>query len=561
MNVLGINYFYHDSTACLVVDGRIAVAIEEERLTRDKHTTKFPRQAIARCLAEMDMAPADIDAIAVSIKPLKDWPAKVAYAIARPRFIKGFAANEIGAGMLKQFHLRSWYRETWPEGGPTIHFVPHHTAHAVGTFLVSPYDAAAILSLDGAGEWATSFLGEGRGTTVTRVAESYFPNSMGVFYEAPTEFCGFKANYDEGKTMGLAPFGDSDVHRAEVEKLLSVQPDGTIKLDTSYFGFHGARRCAPKFTAAFGEPRKGTAFEDHHKNVAAAFQTVLEDRALELCAILRQKTTSPNLIIAGGVALNSVMNGRIVQEAGFDDIYVMPAAGDNGTAIGAAMYVYNVVLGQPRVAVHDDPYLGTSYTDEYIADLIRASKLEAQRHDDIASAVARLLADGRIVGWFQGRMEIGPRALGNRSILANPTLSDMKDRVNAEVKHREAFRPFAPSVQVEATDRYFDVIGESPFMLKVCPVKPEMREVLPAITHVDGTARLHTVRRETNPLYYDLIGKFGELTGTPVVLNTSFNVMGEPIVESPEQAMRCFFTTGIDALAMGSYLITKDQCA
>ena len=294
-------------------------------------------------------------------------------------------------------------------------------------------------------------------------------------------------------------------------------------------------------------------------NVAAAFQSALEEKALELCAVLREKTTSRHLIIAGGVALNSVMNGRIVQEADFDDIYVMPAAGDNGTAIGAAMYVYNVVLQQPRVAVHDDPYLGTAYSDEYIADLIRSSKLRAERHDDIAAVVARMLADGRIVGWFQGRMEIGPRALGNRSILANPTLHDMKDRVNAEVKHREAFRPFAPSVRAEAADTYFDVTGESPFMLKVCPVRPEMRDRLPAITHVDGTARLHTVRRETNPLYYDLIGKFGELTGTPVVLNTSFNVMGEPIVESPEQAMRCFFTTGLDALAMGSYLITKES--
>ena len=335
--------------------------------------------------------------------------------------------------------------------------------------------------------------------------------------------------------------------------MVTVQPDGTMVLDTSYFGFHGTPRCVPKFTAAFGSARNGDGFEENHLNVAAAFQAVLEDKALELCAVLREKTQSRNLIIAGGVALNSVMNGRIVREAGFDDIYVMPAAGDNGTAIGAAMYVYNVVLGQPRVSVHDDPYLGTSYSDEYISGVIRAAKLVAERHDDIASTVARLLADGRIVGWFQGRMEIGPRALGNRSILANPTLPGMKDKVNAEVKHREAFRPFAPSVQVEATDTYFDVIGESPFMLKVCPVRPEMCDRLPAITHVDGSARLHTVSRDTNPLFYDLIGKFGDLTGTPVVLNTSFNIMGEPIVESPEQAMRCFFTTGLDALAMGSY--------
>ena len=561
MNVLGINYFYHDSTACVVTDGRLAVALEEERLTRDKHTTKFPRKAIARCLEVAGLGPQDIDAVAVSIKPFKDWPAKLAYGFARPRSLKGFAANEIGGGMLKQFHLHNWYRETWPGGGPKVHYVPHHTAHAVGTFLVSPYESAAILSLDGAGEWATSFLGEGNGTTVTRISESFFPNSMGVFYEVPTEFCGFKANYDEGKTMGLAPFGDPEVFRPLVEKMVTVRPDGSIVLDTSRFGFHGQPRCTAAFVKTFGTPRDGGVFEQRHKDVAAAFQAVLEDRALELCAILREKTSSRHLIIAGGVALNSVMNGRIVREAGFDDIYVMPAAGDNGTAIGAAMYVYNIVLGQPRTTVHDDPYLGTSYTDDYIERVISGSKLVAEKHDDIAAATARLLADGHIVGWFQGRMEIGPRALGNRSILADPTRPDMKDKVNAEVKHREAFRPFAPSVLAEVTDTYFESVGESPFMLKVCPVRPEMRDRLPAITHVDGSARLHTVRRETNPMYYDLIGKFGEITGTPVVLNTSFNIMGEPIVESPEQAIRCFFTTGLDALAIGGYLIKKDTCA
>jgi carbamoyltransferase len=359
--------------------------------------------------------------------------------------------------------------------------------------------------------------------------------------------------------MGLAPFGDPRPYQKTVSDIVKVDADGSIKIDLSYFDyqFWGYQRCSRKFHDTFGSPRKDKEFADHHVNVAAAFQHVLEERALELCAILRKQTRSRHLIISGGVALNSVMNGRIVRESGFEDIYVMPAAGDNGTAIGAACYVHHVVHGHPRDAVHDNPYLGTAYSDEEIGKLIGECKLTAVKHPDIAGEAARLLAEGNILGWFQGRMEIGPRALGNRSILANPTMSHMKDKINAEVKHREAYRPFAPSVIVEKQSVYFDSVGESPFMLKVCPVKPEMRNVLPAITHVDGSARLQTVSKSINPVYHDLIGKFGEKTGVPVLLNTSFNIQGEPIVESPVDAIRCFFSTGLDALALGSYLIQK----
>jgi carbamoyltransferase len=560
VNILGLNYYFHDSTACVVVDGKIVVAIEEERLTREKHTRAFPKKAIARCLAIAGLSTDEIDAVAVSIKPSKDWAAKVVYGVAHARHARPFIGHELFYGRRKQRGFWSWYRQTWPHDGPKVHFVPHHTAHAHGSFLASPHETAAILSLDGSGEWATSFLGEGRGNQVRRFSESYFPNSLGAFYEAATQFCGFMPNYDEGKTMGLAPFGDAGVYSEAVDRIAKVDADGAIGIDLSYFNyqFWGAQRYSPKFPSTFGSPRKGPAFEANHENVAAAFQVALEERALELCAVLRAKTACRYLVIAGGVALNSVMNGRIVREAGFDDIYVMPAAGDNGTALGAALYVYNVVMGRPREHVHDDPYLGTAYSDDEIGAAIAACKLPATRHDDIASVAARLVADGQIVGWFQGRMEIGPRALGNRTILANPTLPTMKDKINAEVKHREAFRPFAPSVILEEKDTYFDVIGEAPFMLKVAPVRPEMRDRLPAITHVDGSARLHTVERRINPLYHDVISRFGDLTGTPVVLNTSFNVQGEPIVESPEHAIRCFFSTGLDALAMGSYLITKD---
>lgn len=559
MNILGLNYYFHDSTACLVVDGKLVVAIEEERITREKHTVAFPQKAIERCLTIAGITPKEIDAVAVSIKPSKNWFTKVLYGLAHAPSARPFVVHEVGRGLRKQFNFWSWFRNTWPQNGPKVYFIPHHSAHAAGTFLVSPYDKAAILSIDGSGEWATSFLGEGNGNNITCFTESFFPNSLGSFYETATQFCGFRPNYDEGKTMGLAPFGDPDVYSKTVNQMASVDAGGNIKIDLSYFNyqFWGGRRYSQKFLNAFGAPRKDKEFEANHKNIAAAFQKVLEERALELCAVLRKKTDSRHLIIAGGVALNSVMNGRILREAGFDDIYVMPAAGDNGTAIGAAFYTYNVLLKQPRVFVHDNPFVGTFYSDDYIGKLVSDCKLKFQKFDNITAEAARLLADGKILGWFQGRMEIGPRALGNRSILANPILPFMKDKINAEVKHREAFRPFAPSVPAEAKDRYFDIIGESPVMLKVCPVLPSMRDHLPAITHVDGSARLHTVNKNINPIFYDLLEKFGAITGTPVLLDTSFNIQGEPIVESPEHAVRCFFSTGLDALAIGSYLITK----
>lgn len=561
MNILGLNYAFHDSSACLVVDGKIAVVIEEERLTRRKHTGSFPYQAIERCLSETGLEAKDIDTVAVSIKISKNWAHKAIYALTHALNAGYFVRHEFFSAVQKRFTFVDWYRSIWPRNGPRVYFVPHHVAHAAGTFLVSPYESAAVLSLDGSGEWSTSFLGEGKGNNVTCFSESYFPNSLGSFYEAATQFCGFRPNYDEGKTMGLAPFGDPGVYGNMVDNMARIDANGSIKIDLSYFRyqFEGPRRCSPKFFTTFGKPRTGEEILDNHKNVAAAFQKTLEDRTLELCALLRGKTKQRHLVIAGGVALNSVMNGRIVSEAGFDDIYVMPAAGDNGTSIGAAFYVYNTVLNKPRVFVHDNPFLGTSYSDEFIGKMIRDCKLTAAEHENISSAVAQLLAKDKIVGWFQGRMEIGPRALGNRSIFASPKPADMKDKINTEVKHREAFRPFAPSVPVESKDEYFTIVGESPFMLKVCPVKHEMRNLLPAVTHIDGSARLHTVGKDINPLFYDLLERFHDLAGVPVLLNTSFNIQGEPIIESPMDAIRCLYSTGLDALAIGRFLITKDQ--
>jgi len=562
MNILGINYFYHDSTACIVADGKLVIAIEEERLTRQKHTDEFPVRAIERCLKIAGLETDDIDAIAVSIKPSMHRAKKAAYSLGCGRGIKAFLSHEVGTSRYRQDQFWGWYLNTWPNKAnhPEIHWVSHHLAHIAGSFYVSPYEEAALLSLDGSGEWATSFVGHGKGVEVECFNESFFPNSFGSLYEAATEFCGFRPNYDEGKTMGLAPFGDPEVFRERVAEIVKIGDNGSIEIDVSLFNFQHWKKpyCNREFHKVFGKPRQhGEPFEKRHEDVAAAFQRVLEDSVLKICRDLKAKTGAKHLVIAGGVALNSVMNGRIIRESGFEDIYVMPGAGDNGTAIGAAFQVWNGVLGNRRDYVHDNPYVGTSYSKEEIDDVVKTCKLNAVWHDDIAAEAARLLHGGHIIGWFQGAMEIGPRALGNRSILADPTQPGMKDKINAEVKHREAYRPFAPSVPAEFAKDYFEIEVEAPFMLKVCDVIPDKRDCIPAITHVDGSARVQTVRKETNPLYHDLMVKFGELGGVPVVLNTSFNVMGEPIVESPMDAVRCFFSTGLDKLVLGNYVIGK----
>lgn len=562
MNILGINYFFHDSSACVVMDGKLVAAMEEERFTRKKHTSSFPEQSSDRCLRMAGLDYKDIDYIAVSIKPTKDLGKKAVYGLTLMTQIVPFLRHEVARGAFQQYGLHTWYATKFGCAAqrPPIHFIPHHLAHAAGTFLLSPFDEAAILSLDGSGEWATSFLGKGHGIDVKCLNESMFPMSLGSFYEAATEFCGFTPNYDEGKTMGLAPFGDPEVFYPTASKIAQVDDSGNIMIDLSYFTYQSwsKQHCSQKFLDAFGRPRwKQEDFADNHRNVAAAFQRVLEECALKMARMLRKKTSQRFLVIAGGVALNSVMNGRLVRESGFDDIYVMPGAGDNGSSIGAAFFLYHTVLRNQRSTVHDDPYLGPEYTKGDIEKLLRACKLPYEEHSDICAEAVKLLAEGKILGWFQGRMEFGPRALGNRSILADPSSTTMKDKINAEVKHREAFRPFAPSAPVAEKDRFFDIKGDSPFMLKVCDVWPKMRSVIPAITHVDGTARLQTVDPRINPRYYDLLVKFGQATGVPVLLNTSFNIQGEPIVESPSDAIRCFFSTGLDHLILGDFLVSK----
>lgn len=562
MIILGLNYYFHDSSAALIVDGQLIAALEEERFTRNKHTREFPHHAIAECLKVAGLSISDIDHIAVSIKPTHQWFTKCLYALRKPHRSLPFIKHELVNGYFKQAHFSTWVKQTWPDAArrPRIHQIEHHQSHAAGSYLVSPYDDAAIMAIDGSGEWACAWLGHGQGDKVEKYIETQFPHSLGSVYEAVTEFCGFRPNYDEGKTMGLAPLGNAERFVEQARQCVRVTDEGQIEVNLDYFSYQywGYQRCGSLFHDTFGQARhKEGEFETHHQDVAAAFQQVLEECALKMAGILKQRTQSNKLVIAGGVALNSVMNGRLLREAGFDDVYIMPAAGDNGTSIGAAYTLYNLQLGNPRNFVHDNPFVGNEYSDEHIETLLKKFKLHYVHHENITGAAAELLEKGQIIGWFQGRMEIGPRALGARSILANPAFPSMKDKINSQVKFREAYRPFAPSATVESCREFFDIDVEAPFMLKVCQVKDEKRDVLPAITHVDGSARLQTVSKQTNPIYHQLISQLGERTGVPVVLNTSFNIQGEPVVESPRDAIRCFFSTGLDVLAIGSFLVFK----
>jgi carbamoyltransferase len=508
------------------------------------------------------LAPGDITHIAVSSRPWLYWQRKLAYRLAHPRSVRPFLRYDLFWSVRKHREFRRWYQGLWSEGDrrPQVHFIPHHHCHGAGSFFVSPFETAAIMSVDGSGEWSTSCLGRGRGIHVDSFGESYFPHSLGSFYEATTHYCGFQPNYDEGKTMGLAPFGDPERFYRRFREMVRIDEAGGIHVDASWFGYpwFSKSRFGPRFEREFGPARgRNESLEDRHRDAAAAGQLVLEECGLQMARQLHERTGERHLVLAGGVSLNSVMNGRILRETPYDDVYVMAAAGDNGTAIGAAFYLQHAILRRPREFVHLNPYLGTSYDNAQIRKVLDEAKVRYEYHSDVAGVASRKLHEQRIIGWFQGRMEVGPRALGNRSILADPTNPAMKDRINAEVKHREAFRPFAPSTIVEARNEFFDIGVEDPFMLKVCNVLQSKRHLLPAITHVDGTARLQTVSSETNPLYHELIQRFGKLSAVPVVLNTSFNIMGEPIVESPVNALRCFYSTGLDDLFMGNFALSK----
>ena len=574
MYVLGINAVYHDSAACLVQDGRVIAAVEEERFTRVKHakrpipfaTYELPFHAIDYCLREAGIRLVDVDHVAYSYDPFlllgrhrdeatitlplepsahptpAEWesawdPLFLSSIVNAPRHLAGGAPH----------HLRARFRGARPDGPYRWHFVEHHVAHAASAFFASPFDHAAVLTLDGRGEKATTTYHMGSGNRLERLGQVNFPHSLGLLYEQVTEYLGFLHSADEYKVMALASFGQPR-YVADVRAIVQLGADGQYTIQP------------PRLEERFGPARmRGEPLEQRHCDVAHSLQVVLEESVLELARWLHRATGSTNLCMAGGVALNCVMNARLRDRGPFKRIWVQPAAGDAGTALGAALWIDAQERGDgARRFRMDHAFLGPAYGDEEIEQFLRWSRLPYRRLARVADETAALLAQDKVVGWFQGRMEFGPRALGARSILASPIPATMQARLN-EIKDREDFRPVAPVVLEEEAAGWFAGAQASPFMLFVHDVVPDRAGRIPAVRHVDGTARIQTINREQHPLYYDLLKAFQARTGVPVLVNTSFNTRGEPIVCTPRDAVECFWTSPLDALVIGPFLLEKPE--
>jgi carbamoyltransferase len=588
--VLGISAYYHDSAAALVRDGEIVAAAQEERFSRKKHDPRFPKQAINYCLGEAFIEPSELDAVVFYDSPLLtlDRVMKSALSVA-PSGRDHFAAacrGMLGAKARLRDDLEAVLGET-----PRLLHTHHHMAHAASCFYPSPFEEAAILTIDGVGEWATCTLGYGNGSQIEILKEIRYPHSLGLLYSAFTYYCGFKVNSGEYKLMGLAPYGQPIYADLIRDTLIDVKDDGSFQLDTDYFGFLDSRYMInERFEALFGGPARqpDTMITRKEMDIAASIQKVTEEVVLKLVAHGKALTGSKNLVLAGGVALNCVANGRVLRESGLDGLFVQPAAGDAGGALGAALLVSHQLFGVPRVAGERadsiaGSLLGPRFATHEIAAIVDRQDwphVHVPDADERARAVADALASGKVVGYFNGRMEFGPRSLGARSILGDPRCSDMQSTMNLKVKFRESFRPFAPAVIAERAAEYFELEGESPYMLLTAPVKTERqipmdrsafegddmipilhqkRSDIPAVTHVDYSARVQTVDPERNPDFFRLLNAFDELTGCPVLVNTSFNVRGEPIVCTPQDAYRCFMRTGMDLLVLEDRLLWKSE--
>jgi carbamoyltransferase len=561
MNTLGISGFYHDAAACLIRDGQVVAAASEERFTRKKPDERFPRHAIEYCLGEGRLLVDDLDCIGFYEKPFIKFKRILFSQIATfPRSYSAFL-RAIPSWLHQKLAIPALVSEELQYEGP-VYMIEHHLSHAASAFLVSPFREAALLTVDGVGEWATATWGRGRDADIDLWKEIRYPHSLGLLYTALTGYLGFKVNSAEYKVMGLAPYGRPRYER-EVRELIDVAPDGSFRLDMSYFAFHhGLRMTSPRFHRLFGgEPRDPAApLEQRHKDIAASVQTVTEDVMLRMASHLHRETGLPNLCMAGGVALNCVANGRIAREGPFDAIFVQPAAGDAGGALGVAAYLQHHVFAEPRRFVMRHAFLGPAFGSDEIRALldVKGAVYEEMDRETLLASTARAIAEQEVVGWFQGRMEFGPRALGARSILADPRNPENQERVNRKIKFRESFRPFAPAVPIERAGEFFELDRESPFMLLVAQAR-DGRSRLPATTHVDGSARVQTVDRESNPLFHDLLRSFGEVTGTPVLINTSMNVRGEPIVCTPAEGLACFLTTGMDRLVIDRFVLRKAE--
>jgi carbamoyltransferase len=582
MYVLGINAYHAGASACLLRDGQLVAAAEEERFRRIKYWAGFPAEAIRYCLAEAGITAYDLDHVGISRNPSANLHKKVLFALARrPSFslIRDRLANAAKVRDPKKALVEALQLDAAALKAE-FHHVEHHLAHMASAFFVSPFEEAAILSLDGMGDFVSTMWGVGRGNRMRVLGSINFPHSLGIFYTAVSQWLGFPSYGDEGKVMGLAPYGEPR-YLEPMRRIVRLQRDGTFELNLDAFVHHagGATMTwddgAPElgtlyseqFVQLFGPPREPRAtspdgavpgFTEHQLDMAASLQAMLEEAEFSLVGMLQRATGQTALCLGGGVAMNSVFNGKIRPKTAFQDVFIQPAAGDAGTSLGAAYYIYHQVLGRPRCYVLEHASTGPSFTNGRIAGELerRGLPYEVLEDGELCRLAAQLLADEQVVGWFQGPMEWGARALGNRSILADPRHPEMKDILNARIKHREPFRPFAPSVLLEATGAYFDQDYPDPFMIKVYNVRPEQRAAIPAVTHVDGTGRLQTVDRAAAPLYWRLIKEFEALSGVPVVLNTSFNE-NEPIVCRPAEAIECFLRTRMDALLIGNYAVRK----
>ena len=562
MDILGVSCFYHDSGACLLRDGKIISAAEEERFSRRKHDSGFPEQATRYCLEQGGIEPDDLDHVVFYEKPLLKFERIAAgYAAVFPRSRNVFV-KAMQTWLSEKLWIRSQIRKQAQYGGPIL-FGEHHMSHAASAYFPSPYEDAAVLTADGVGEWCSTTIGIGQGIDLELTHEIRYPHSLGLMYSAFTAYLGFEVNEGEYKVMGMAAYG-KPTYADHVRKMIHLAEDGSFHLDMRYFGYHRSLKSfTNQFVELFGPPRPAEAeLDEKYANMAASIQLVTEEAMLGLARKARTLSGSKNLCMAGGVALNVLANARVLREAGFETFWVLFAAGDSGGCVGAATYLYHTVLRNEERHVMENVYLGPGFSDAQIHQFLREVDVPFTAMDEgaIAPTVARLLAENNVIGWFQGRMEFGPRSLGARSILANPTEVSMRDTLNAKIKHRELFRPFAPSVLKEACGTYFDLDGrnpdrESPFMLLLAKVRPDKQHLVPAITHADGTARVQTVSREQNPLYYQLIEEFGKRTGVPVLINTSFNVRGEPIVCTPAEAFNSFSHTDMDYLVMGNALV------
>lgn len=588
MNILGISAYYHDSAACLVQDGKIVAAAQEERFTRRKHDPNFPRHAIDYCLKEAGISQKDLDYVAFYDKPLLKFGRILRTFMEYAPRGAGVFSKALPLWWDTKLFIRQEIERELDFAGEVL-FPEHHESHAMSAFFPSPFQEAAILTLDGVGEWATTSIAVGQGNKLNIVSDIRFPHSLGLLYSAFTYYTGFKVNSGEYKVMGLAPYGRPLFKDLIYKHLIDVKEDGSFRLNMEYFDFPiGHSMTNTRFHELFGAPprKPESALTQREMDLARSVQEVTEEVVLKIARHVRKETGMKNLCLAGGVALNCVANGRLLRENIFDNIWIQPAAGDAGGALGAALGVWYQYLDNPRIAdgMHDSmqgSYLGPQYSEQEICTYLDSENIPYTRYvpNELSEKVADLLQQEKVIGWFQGRMEFGPRALGARSIIGDPRSTNMQETMNLKIKFRESFRPFAPSVLMEKAADWFEINTASPYMLLVAPVKKSrqremteeqeqlfgieklnvIRSDIPAVTHVDYSARIQTVHHDSSPEYHDLLSAFDSKHGSPVIVNTSFNVRGEPPVCSPEDAFRCFMRTQMDFLVLGNCILDKTQ--